>query len=214
MSVGLKQCAISAFAFAVLLLGGCSQSTTPPVNNEAAEAKKPAGPPELVSAKTAFWPMYTAARKWSADAETLKLEPAEVPGFTNGSGKAAMWKATFGSPSLHQYVVCSYAIASVLPDIYKGVKVGHGAPWGGETRDVMPIDLSMFNVDSGAAYQAAATDAAAWLKKNPDKKLSSFALGDAYSFDVPIWYLMWGDKKSGYVAFIDANNGNVLKKKK
>jgi hypothetical protein len=25
--------------------------------------------------------------------------------------------------------------------------------------------------------------------------------------------LMWGDKKSGYVAFIDANSGKVLKQK-
>ena len=73
--------------------------------------------------------------------------------------------------------------------------------------------LGVFNVDSDAAYQAAAADGAAWLKKNPDKKLSSFQLGNTYRFQAPIWYLMWGDKKSGYVAFVDATSGKVVKAK-
>ena len=48
---------------------------------------------------------------------------------------------------------------------------------------------------------------------HPDKTLSSFALGNTFRFQPPVWYLMWGDKKSGYVAFIDANSGKVLKQK-
>ena len=39
------------------------------------------------------------------------------------------------------------------PDIYQGVITRLPAPWGGGTRDTMPIDLSLFNVDSDAAYQ-------------------------------------------------------------
>jgi hypothetical protein len=44
------------------------------------------------------------------------------------------------------------------------------------------------------AAQAAAADGAAWLNKNPDKALPSFALGNTYRFQTPAWYLMWGDK--------------------
>jgi hypothetical protein len=51
------------------------------------------------------------------------------------------------------------------------------------------------------------------LKKNPDKALSSFALGNTFGFHAPVWYLMWGDKKSGYIAYVDANSGKVLKGK-
>jgi hypothetical protein len=213
MSAVLKQCAVSAVAVAVLLLAGCSPSTQPPVSDASKAAKEAVGPPQLVTAKAAFWPMYTSARKWTPDLVTLGILPKEVPGFTNEAGKAAMWEAAFASPSLHQYRRYTYSIVSVPPDIFKGVVAGIRLPWGGATRDVMPLDTGLFNVDSDAAYQAAAADAAAWLKKNPDKKLTAFSLGDTFRFQAPVWYLMWGDKKSGYVAFVDATSGKVVKSK-
>jgi hypothetical protein len=124
-----------------------------------------------------------------------------------------MWQAALASPSLHHYRVYSYAIANVSPDVHKGVIAGLRLPWSGATRDAMPIELAGFNVDSDAAYKTATADAAAWLKKNPGKEPSSFQLGNTYGFQAPVWYLMWGDKKSGYVAYVDANTGKVLKKK-
>ena len=49
---------------------------------------------------------------------------------------------------------------------------------------------------------------------NPDKKLSTIALGNTYRFQMPVWYMVWGDAKTGgYVAYVDASNGKVLKKK-
>jgi hypothetical protein len=157
--------------------------------------------------------MYTSARKWNTDLVLLRLTPRDVPGFKNDAGKAAMWQAAFASPSLHQFRVYSYAIAAVSPDIHKGVVAGLRQPWSGATRDAMPVELSSFNIDSDAAYNAAAADAAAWLKKNPGKGLSSFQLGNTYRFQASVWYLAWGDKKSGYIAFIDANTGKVVKQK-
>ncbi len=209
----LDTSAVSAMALAVLLFAGCSPSSTPTVSHESEASKAPAGPPQVVTAKAAFWPMYTSARNWSPDVVALKLTAEDLPGFKNEAGKAARWQATFGSPSLHQARVYTYSIASVPPDIFKGVVAGLGMSWGGETRDAMAIDLSSFNTDSDAAYQAAAAEAGSWLKKNPAKALSSFELGSTYRFQAPMWYLMWGDKKSGYVAFVDASSGKVLKKK-
>ncbi len=213
MSPALKQCAVWVMSVAVLLLAGCSQSTTPSAGNGSKAANESTGPPEVVTAKTAFWPMYTAARNWTTDFVIVRLTPIEVSGFKNEAGKAAMWQAVFASPSLHQYRVYSYAIANVPPDVHKGVIAGLRLPWGGPTRDAMPIEPDSFNVDSDAAYKAATADAAAWLKKNPGKEPSSFQLGNTYRFQAPVWYLMWGDKKSGYVAYVDANTGKVLKKK-
>ncbi len=210
----LKRCAVTAMAFAVLILAGCTQpATNAPAGNETPAAAQPAAPPEPVAAKTAFWPMYTSARSWSPDIQTISVVAEEVPGFKNEAGKAAMWQATFGSPTLRQSRVYTYAIATVQPDIRKGVTAGLAGAWSGITRNAMPIDLTMFTVDSDAAYQAAASDAADYLKKNPDKHLSSLELGDSYRFPSPAWYLVWGDAKSGYAAFVDAGTGKVLKKK-
>jgi len=211
MSAMLKQCAVSAIAVAVLFLGGCS-SDTPPASSAPEVAKKAAGPAVPVTAKTAFWPMYTEARHWAPDLVTLRLEAKEVPGFKNEGGKAAMWLATFGSPSRGEFAVYSYAIAAAPPDVAKGVVAGHRSPWNGTTRDVMPIDTGSFNIDSDAAYTTAAADAAAWIAKNPTKQLTSIQLGDTFKFQDPVWYLTWGDNKSGYGAVVDANTGKVLKK--
>jgi hypothetical protein len=210
----LKRCAVTAMAFAVLILAGCTQpATNAPASNETPAAATPAAPPEPVAAKTAFWLMYTPARSWAPDIQTISVVAGEVPGFKNEAGKAAMWQATFGSPTLRQSRVYTYAIATVQPDIRKGVTAGVAGAWSGITRNAMPIDLTMFTVDSDAAYQAAASDAADYLKKNPDKHLSSLELGDSYRFPSPAWYLVWGDAKSGYAAFVDAGTGKVLKKK-
>jgi hypothetical protein len=77
----------------------------------------------------------------------------------------------------------------------------------------MPIDATLFNVDSDVAYTAAAADAADWLKKNPGKDLSTIAVGESYKFQGPVWYVMWGTKDAGYAVFIDAGTGKLLKHK-
>jgi hypothetical protein len=211
MSTLLKRSAISAMAVAVLLFAGCSQSTTPSSDSEAAKA--PAGPPQVVTAKTAFGPMYKSALAWSSDVQILRMTPREVTGFTNGAGKAALWEAAFASANKRQLRVYFYAIATVPPDVHKGVNANIALPWAGPSRDAMPIDLALFSVDSDGAYQAAAADADAWLKKNPTKTLTTIELGSNYKFRAPVWYVSWGDKKLGYIAFVDATSGNVYKSK-
>jgi hypothetical protein len=213
MNAVLKQCAVSGMAVAMLFLAGCTPSTPAPVNNDSAAAT-PAARPEPVPAKTAFWPMYTAAHSWAPDVVILGISAKEIPGFKNAGGNAALWEATFASPSLHKYRVDAYGITTLLPNIHKGAAAGLPLPWGGETRAVMPIDASSFNIDSDAAYKAAAADPAAaeWLKKNPDKPLTSVELGNAYKLAAPVWYLVWGDKKDGYAVYVDATSGKVVKK--
>src|SRR5207302_7487814 len=116
--------------------------------------------------KTALGPLYRDALAWSNDVQLMRISPKTVPGIRNEGGKAAVWEVAFGSPSRHQFRLYTYSVASAPPDIRKGVSAGLPLPWRGPTRDAMPIDLSIFSVDSDVAYQASATDAAMWLKKN------------------------------------------------
>ncbi|MGC2111368.1 MAG: hypothetical protein WA655_17770 [Candidatus Korobacteraceae bacterium] len=203
----------TALTAAIFFLSACSQPSNPLGGDViTAKASEPANLAAPVTAKAAYVSLYKSAYKWTPDAVMLRLEPKEMPGFQNGGGKAALWEGTFASASQHVYRIFTYAIAAHPPDIYQGVSIGRAIPWGGVTRDAMPIEASEFLCDSDAAYTAAAADAAAWLKKNPDKKLSELQLGNGYRFPGPIWYVMWGDKKSGYVAYVNATTGKVMKK--
>jgi hypothetical protein len=203
-----------AAAIAILLVSACSETPTgtTAANDSSVKASETAnsGP---VPAIAAYWKMYESAYKWAPDEVLLKLGPKDAAALTSGGGKAEVWEATFASPSKHEYRELIYATAAHPPDIYQGVNVGHAIPWGGVNRDVMPIEKSQFTVDSDAAFKAATDDAKAWLKKNPDKKLSNFQLGNGYSFPAPVWFVMWGDKKVGYVAYVNATTGKVMKKK-
>lgn len=200
-----SNCLRAAVIAAVLLMTACSES-----DKTSATANQSSGPAAPVSGKTAFWEMYKSAHAWANDIVPLKLESKEIPGIKNDSGKAAMWSATFGSPRKGQAVVLSYAITAHPPDIYKGVTADHPVTWAGPTHDIMPFQNSDLQVDSDAAYQTALADAQPWLKKHQGKDVS-FLLGNATRFSAPVWYVLWGDSKSGYSVYVNAVTGKVTK---
>ena len=200
-----------AVAAAALTLAACSSApepaatTAPPAKTEPA---KPAGP---VSGKTAFYEMYKPARTWATDLVALSLSSGELPGFKNEDGKAALWTAVFASPSLRQARHFTYAIADA-GTIQKGVTADVAEGWSGATKASMPFQNSDFTVDSDAAYKTAAAKAADWLKDHADKKCS-MQLGAAARFPAPVWYLMWGDAKSGgYAQYVNATTGALVTK--
>jgi len=199
-----------AAVLALLLVAGCSQSSSSPDSSVAAAT---ATPPQPITARTALGPIYKSALAWTSDVQLLSLKPKDVPGFKNEAGKAAMWEALVASPSKRQRRTYSYSIAAVAPGIHKGTDSTPPMPWAGVTRDVMPIDLSIFTIDSDAAYQAANHEAVDWLKKNPDKPLSSLEIETTSKFSSPVWYVQWGDKKAGYIALVDAASGKAYKSK-
>ncbi|HEY1501656.1 MAG TPA: hypothetical protein VGF88_18930 [Acidobacteriaceae bacterium] len=202
-----------AISLAPFLLAGCSSSTSTSSSQPEKAATPVATAPEVITAKTAFWEMYKTAHAWSSDAEPIRVTAREVPGYKNEAGKAGMWEAIFGSSSLGMYRTFTYAIVDAPPNVSKGVSAGLALPWHGATRDAMPIDTSMFTIDSDAAYTAAAADAATWLRNNPGKEVSDFEIGDTYKFQAPVWYVMWGTKASGFATMVDASTGKVVSHK-
>jgi hypothetical protein len=194
---------------AVLGLTSCSE----PVKTTSAETeskKEPAGPPQPVTAKTAFWEIYKPARAWATDVQPLSLTSGDVKGVKNEGGKAGQWTIAVVSPSLRQARTYFYAVADDLPNVAKGIKLGATVPWRGPTAHVMPIQLSDFSTDSDAAYKTAFAKAGDWVKKHPDKQVS-LIIGNASRFPAPTWYVLWGNEKSGYEVFVNASTGAISK---
>src|ERR1051326_9302187 len=129
----------------LLFLPPCPQPPRAPPKGEPKPAK-PAVPGGAVSGKTAFWEMYKSAHAWATDLTPLTLQSQAVAGVKNESGKAAMWKATFGSPRKHEARTYTYAVAAQPPDIAKGVSVGLALPWSGPTQSALPFDTADFRI--------------------------------------------------------------------
>ena len=206
----------AALVAAVLALTACSSepAKAPEAKTETEAAKKaPAGPPEPVLAKAAFYEMYTPAHAWAADMVPISLKSGEVAGVKNSQGKAGLWTAVFGSPSQHLARTYTYSVADELPTITKGVKAEAPEAWAGPTTAVMTFQTSDFTIDSDAAYKAAAAKAADWLKdpENASKPVS-LSLGAASRFPAPVWYILFGNSKSGFVAYVSATTGSIISK--
>src|ERR1700684_3849101 len=116
----------AAFVVAAIGLSACSsepaKTSETKTDTEAAATKAPAGPPEPVLAKTAFYEMYTPAHAWAADLLPISLKSGEVTGVKNAEGKAGVWIAVFGSPSQRMARTYTYSVADELPTYAKGVK--------------------------------------------------------------------------------------------
>ncbi len=194
----LKQTLSAATALsAILLMTSCSE--TPSTTANKVEEPKKEVPAEPIAGQSAFYQMYKPARTWATDLMPLTLAASDIEGIKSANGKFPMWTAVFVSPSLHQARTFFYSITDHGTDIHKGVSIGGSEPWSGATALSRPFQNVEFNVNSDAAYKAAADKAADWLKKNPEKKVSTMVLMSAARFATPVWYIMWGDKRTATI---------------
>ena len=212
-----KRLSKAVLVAAAIGLAACSSesanTTGTKTDAETAAKQAPAGPPEPVAAKAAFWQMYTPAHAWAADLVPISLKSGEVAGVKNADGKAGVWTAIFGSPSQRAARTYVYSVADQVPDITKGVKANLADSWAGPTAAVMPFQTGDFTIDSEAAYKTAAAKAADWLKeKDNAQKPVSLSLGAASRFPAPVWVILFGTSKLGFVAVVNASTGNLITK--
>lgn len=178
----------------------------------ATDPAKPAAAAGPVAAQSAFFEMYKTARTWAPDVLVLTMESVDIPEFKNEAGKAAAWKVVFVSPSRREARICTYSIAD-SGAIHKGPNIGNAQPWAPAPK-VRPFAVNQFAVNSDVAFRTAAAKAADWIKANPNpaKKVKLYLSGET-RFPTAAWYVMWGDQKAGYLAFVDATTGIVLNMK-
>jgi hypothetical protein len=206
----------SVFVAAAIGLAGCSSEpakTSATTDADAAAKQAPAGPPMPVAAKAAFWEMYTPAHTWAGDLLPISLKAGEVAGVKNADGKAGVWTAVFVSPSQRAQRTYVYSVADQLPDIAKGVKAERAKSWAGPTNAVMTFLTGDFKVDSDAAYTTAAAKAADWLKvKDNAEKSVSVSLGADSRFPAPVWVILFGTTKAGFMGIVNATTGEFVTK--
>jgi hypothetical protein len=208
-----KKLLIAATAVvAVVAMTACSEAPTPTeIKKAGVEIKQePAKPPEPVAAQTAFYEMYKPARAWAPDLLVLSLLGNEVPSMKSVDGKFPMWTAVFVSPSRREARTFTYSVVDDGTAVHKGVDAGGAQAWTGATAKSTPFQTTGFVVDSDAAYKTAYAKAEAWVAKHPGKK-AAFSLGSAARFPAPVWFIIWGDTKSGYAVYVNATLGTVIK---
>lgn len=192
-----------------VLLAACSDDTKSGAKTDAEPKKEAAAPPEPVTGKTAFYEMYKPARSWASDLSVLSLAADETPGMKIDDGKAGTWTCVFASHTKRAARTFKYAVVENLPNVLKGVNMSSPTGWSGPTANSEPFQMTEVSVNSDEAFQTALEKAKPWIKDHPGKPVS-MSLGKAHRFPAPVWYILWGDNKVGYRAFIDATTGKAV----
>ncbi len=193
-----------------VVLTSCSDTpaTTNASTKPVVETKEPAKPAEPVAGKTAFWEMYKPARTWAVDVVPLTLASNEVKSMPSVDGKFPMWTAVFVSPSRREARTFFYSVVD-HDTVQKGVSSGAAQVWSGATTKSKPFAMADFSINSDDAYKIALEKAGPWVKKHPGKN-PAFYLASSNRFPAPAWYVIWGDTKAGYNAFVNATSGAFM----
>jgi hypothetical protein len=191
----------------LLLTVACSSGPAEVASTEKAVEKAPAEAP--VTGKTAFWEMYKLAHGWAADLQTLYLKSGELEGVTAKPGEAALWTVMFVSPTKNTAREFTYR-AITQGTAHKGVGSGPEQPWGGSVPKAQAFGTADMKLDSNEAYDKATEEAKAYVKANPDKKVS-FYLGKESRFPAPVWSVLWGGDK-GVSVIVNASDGSIIKR--
>jgi hypothetical protein len=196
-----------AATICAIVITGCADAPVP-TEAKSDAPKKPAIPTGAIPALTAYYETYKAARQISPDVQAASIVGNEVDGVKSEDGKYAQWTVVFTSALKQQ--ATTFVYTTVEHDrLLKGINNTGSMKWTGPTQDAVPFANSDFSIDSDAAYKAAAAKAATWLGKNPGKPVTTFALGQSARLPTPTWYIMWGDKKNGFAAYVNAATGEV-----
>lgn len=194
---------------AITILTGCGDQTQKAVAKSDVP-KKPSIPEGAIPALTAYYEIYKAARTLAPDLQTASLTGNEVDGVKSEGGKYGQWTVVFVSASKQTAYTFLYSTVE-KGTVLRGINNMGSQRWAGANQNAEPFSNSDFSIDSPAAYQAAAEKAKTWLAKNPDKEVTTFALGNASRFPRPMWYVLWGTPKNGFAAYVNATTGVVWK---
>jgi hypothetical protein len=208
MTKRFLQAGLAAGAFAVTI--ACSSAPT-----ETAEAEKAPAKAAVVEApvtgKTAFWEMYKLGYAWAPDMQVLYLKSGNLEGVDvkGKDGEAPEWTLMVASASKKEAHEFSYR-AITQGTKRRGVISGAIQPWGGPTAKGQPFTTGEMKLDSNEALAKAAEKASAWMKENPGKEVSYY-LGKESKYPAPVWGVLWGGEKSGFLVVVNALDGSIQK---
>lgn len=208
MTQQILRMGLAAGVFALSI--GCSSAPTETAKTEKA-AEKAAAVETPVTGKTAFWEMYKLGHAWAADMQVLYLKSGTLEGVDakGKDGEATEWTLMVASPSKKEAHEFTYR-AITQGTKRRGVISGAVQPWGGPTAKGQPFTTAEMKLDSNEAFAKAAEKASAWAKENPGKEVS-FYLGKESKYPAPVWGVLWGGEKNGFLVVVNAVDGSVQK---
>jgi hypothetical protein len=187
-----------------LLLTGCSEAPQP-------AAQKKAPPPEPVTGESALFKMYSVARLWAEDIQTLRARSIRLSEVKSQEGKSGAWEATFVSESKGRARTYTFSVVEAEGNLHEGVFAGLEEAYAGPRGQEKPFPTTVIRVDTDKAYTVAVKQGEEYAKKNPKMPIS-FLLEFTPRHTVPAWRVVWGESvtTSAFSVLVNAISGDYL----
>jgi hypothetical protein len=192
------------------LMAGCTSQPTKP------EEKPQPKPPEYVTGRTAFQKLFVAARGWARDAQPYRLESHLTADSKGKDGKAAVWRAAFGSPAQRgaKPYVWSGTDAADAPS--RGINPGVEDTYSPTNSSTQIFDMAFLKVDSDKAFEVAqAHGGDKLMEKSPDTPVL-YLLDWSSASNELIWHVIYGASRDAATlrVAVNASSGDFLRVEK
>lgn len=211
----------SALAHAVVLgltltLAGCSGNKPAQPEQKQAEQKQPEAPqaPESHSGREVFQKLYVAARGWAPDIKSFGLQSEPTSEVNGQGGKAAIWRASFASPSRRG--IKAYVWSGTGDADSRGVSAGTEDTYNPNNAATQVFDIAFLKTDSDKAFSVAQEHGGEKLIKNDPKQPVLYVLDWSPSQGKLIWHVVYGNSRrdAKLTVAVDATTGQYMRVEK
>jgi len=200
-----------AIVIGLLLLNGCTSNT-----EKSAESKPAPKATETITGRSGFQKLYIAARGWNADAKPYQLESSVTSDGNGHDGKAAIWRASFASPSMRSEKTYTWSgsIAEGAPE--QGVNPGIEDSYSASNASTQVFDMGFLKIDSDQAFNTAQKHGGdKILEKDPNTPV--FYLCDwNHNTNELVWHVIYGASRDDakLTVSVNASTGEFIRVEK
>lgn len=196
---------------ASLVMAACSSEPSRP-----AETAKQPKPPEAMTGRAAFQRLSAAARGWAYDARPYRLESHATTDADGHGGKAAIWRASFGS-TLQRGAKPYVWSGSNAPDApSRGINPGVEDTYNPSNASTQVFDAAFLKIDSDKAFEVAQKHGGdKLLAKAPDTPVL-YMLDWSRPTSQLVWHVMYGQSRdsASLRVEVDASSGDFIRVEK
>lgn len=205
---------LSLILLLMAALAACNSKPAPNSASSETKTEKPAPKaPEYKTGRESFQNLYISAHSWAADAKPFRLESNYTPDAPASEGKAAIWRATFGSAQKSEMKAFQWDGTSG-PDA--GISHNTEDSWSPTNASTKVFDLAYLKIDSDKAFEVAQKHGGEKIMKSDEKTPVFYVLTWDSQKNKLLWHVAYGSSgdDSKLRVAVDATEGTFLRVEK
>jgi len=202
---------VAALSAILAMLAACN--STPP---KPAQSKPEPKGPELLTGRAAFQKVFIAARNYAVDAKPFRIESTPTSDADGHDGKAALWRASFGSAQLRGAKPFIWS-GSTAPDApSRGVSPGNEDVYNPGNASTQIFDVAFLKVDSDQAFATAQKHGGDKILEKAPTTPVIYVCDWNHNTNELVWHVIYGDSrdKSKLTVAVNASTDEFIRVEK